>query len=203
MTTPPHFAEAVHLNQCQVINIRMAQRKQKRLEGESARAIAQKARRAKELSTISEIVDRNLTPEDEWRTIHPEHIEAIKTRLLGGDTLSNVCKGLGINHQSVTRYFHENKEELAEFLDWKAFGTHLMWDRLFEMIDDKEMSGQDKLFAFKVINAYSSKMNREVYGEHIKVDQNVTVQPVSMPDWSFGQVIDAKPLDTDDPDEDE
>ena len=78
-----------------------------------------------------------------------------------------------------------------------------MWDRLFEMIDDKEMSGQDKLFAFKVINAYSSKMNREVYGEHIKVDQNVTVQPVSMPDWSFGQVIDAKPLDTDDPDEDE
>lgn len=180
----------------------MAQKKQKPLEGENARSIAQKARRARELSAISEIADQNLNPTDAWRAILPEHIEAIKTRLIGGDTLSNVCRAMGIDEASATRHFHENEEELVRFLGWKAFGTHRMWERLIDMIDDKEMSGSDKMFAFKVINAYTGKINPEVYGEHVKHDMNVTVQPVAMPDWSFGQVIDAKPIEGD-PDEDE
>lgn len=177
----------------------MAQRKQKQLEGPSAQAIAQRARRAKELSTISEIADQNLNPTDGWRTILPEHIEAIKTRLLGGDTLSNACRGLGINEASVTRYFHENKDELKDFLDWKAHGTHRMWDRLIDMIDDKEMSAGDKMFAYKVINSYTGKINRPVYGESVQVDQNVTVSAPVMPDWFFGSVVDGKLTDDSDP----
>jgi len=179
----------------------MAQRKQKQLEGISAASVAQKARRAKELAAISEMADANLNPADKWRTVRPEHIEAIKTRIIGGDTLSNICRALGINEASFTRHAHENPELLKEYLDWKAFGTHAMWDRLFGMIDNTEMSGQDKLFAFKVINAYTGKINRDVYGEHAKVDHNVTVQPVQMPDWVYGQVIDVPPEG--DPDESE
>lgn len=177
----------------------MAQRKQKQLEGPSAQAIAQRARRAKELATISEIADQNLNPTDGWRTILPEHIEAIKTRLLGGDTLSNACRGLGINEQSVTRYFHENKEALGEFLDWKAHGTHRMWDRLIDMIEDNSMSAGDKMFAFKVINAYTGKINRPVYGDQIKVDQTVTHTTPVMPDWFFGSVVDGQLSGDDDP----
>jgi len=147
------------------------------------------------------MADKNLLPEDGWRTIHPEHIEAIKTRIIGGDTLPNICRALGINEASFTRHAHENPELLKEYLDWKSFGTHALWDRLFGMIDNTEMNSADKMFAFKVINAYTGKINRDVYGEHQKVDHNVTVQPVSMPDWSFGQVIDVKPIE-DNPDAD-
>ncbi len=163
----------------------MAQKKTPRLEGSSARSVAQKARRAKELSTISELADQNLTPSDGWRTIHPEHIEAIKTRVIGGDTLPNVCRALGINEQSVTRYLHENKEALTEYLDWKSFGTHAMWDRLIDMIPDKTMSPTDKMFAYKVINSYTGKINREVYADGFRVDSNVAVS-VSMPQWGLG-----------------
>jgi hypothetical protein len=182
----------------------MAQKKTKQLEGQNARSVAQKARRARELSKISELADANLTPADEWRSIRPEHIEAIKTRIIGGDTLPNICRALGINEQSFTRHAHENPELLKEYLDWKSFGTHALWDRLFGMIDDTVMSGQDKMFAFKVISAYTGKINPDIYGERSKVDHNVTVQPVAMPDWSFGQVIDVKPIeDKTDPDDDE
>lgn len=163
----------------------MAQRKTPRLDGPSAASVAQKARRARELSTISDLADKNLTPSDGWKTIRPEHIEAIKTRLIGGDTLSNVCRGLGINEASVTRYFHENKEALTEFLDWKAMGTHLLWDRLFDMIYDTNMSSTDKMFAFKVTNAYTGKINRPVYGENVQHDHAVAVN-VSMPSWTYG-----------------
>ncbi|UYY77509.1 hypothetical protein [Sphingomonas sp. R1] len=160
----------------------MAQRKTQQLEGQSAASIAQKARRSKELATISEIADQNLNPTDGWKTILPEHIEAIKTRLIGGDTLSNACRGMGINEQSVTRYFHENKEALREFLDWKSFGSHIMWDRLIDMINNLEMSPSDKMFAFKVINAYTTKINREVYGEKVQMEV-VQHQPVIL-DWN-------------------
>lgn len=183
----------------------MAQRKTTQLEGPSALAIAQRARRAKELSTISELADQNLNPTDEWRTILPEHIEAIKTRLIGGDTLPNACRGLDLDQASVTRYFHENKEALVEFLDWKSFGSHRMWDRLIDMIDDKDMTSTDKMFAFKVINAYTAKINRPVYGDSVNLHQtgNITI---AAPQWMFGAPISEQVIDTDfteDPDTEE
>jgi hypothetical protein len=148
---------------------------------------------------VSLLADQNLNPTDGWKTILPEHIEAIKTRLIGGDTLSNVCSGLGINEASVTRYFHENDEALADFLKWKAHGTHKMWDRLIDMIDRKDMSPTDKMFAYKVINSYTGKINRDVYGDQVKVDQTVTVTTPVMPDWFFGNVVDGQLTDDSDP----
>lgn len=177
----------------------MGNRKTKQLEGESAYRVAALARHSKGLAKVKELADQNLNPTDGWRTILPEHIEAIKTRLIGGDTLSNACRGLGINEASVTRYFHENKEALKDFLDWKTHGTHRMWDRLIDMIEDKEMTAGDKMFAFKVINAYTSKINRPVYGESVQVDQNVTVTAPVMPDWFFGSIVDGQLSDKDDP----
>lgn len=177
----------------------MSQRKTKQLEGDSALRISRLARHKESLAKISEIAEANLNPLDGWRTVLPEHIEAIKTRLLGGDTLGNVCKGLGINEQSVTRYFHENKEARAEFLDWKAYGTHRMWDRLIEMIDDKTVSASDKEFAYKVINSYTTKINRQDYGNQPIVDQSVTINTPVMPDWFFGSVVDGQLGDDSEP----
>lgn len=151
----------------------MAQRKQQQLEGENKRSIAQKARRARELSAISELADQNLATTDEWRVLLPEHLAAIKFRLLGGDTLGNICRELGIERGVVCNYIYEHPEYAREVLDFKAFGAHSLYERLLEMIDDKEMSASDKLFAYKVISNYAPKINRETYGDKVQVEHTV------------------------------
>lgn len=160
----------------------MAQRKQKQLEGSSAQAIAQRARRASELALISDIADQNLLPTDSWRTILPEHIEAIKTRLLGGDTLNNICRKLGINRASAVRFFHENNEMLEQYLAWKAFGTHALYENLLDLPFDDTMSDNDKMLYYKVVSNYAPKINRKDYGDKVQVD-HVQHQPVII-DWN-------------------
>lgn len=148
----------------------MAQRKQKQLTGESANAIAQRARRDSELALIAEIADKNLIPTDEWRTILPEHIEAIKTRLLGGDTLRRTCRKLGLDPACVTRHMHENPELLAQYLDWKAFGTHALYENLLDLPFDNTMTDADKMLYYKVVSNYAPKINRPVYGDKVQMD---------------------------------
>lgn len=160
----------------------MAQRRQKQLEGESAAAIAQMARRDRELATIAQIADDNLNPRDEWRTVLPQHIEAIKTRLLAGDTLGRVCKRLGINRASVVRHFHENSALLEQYLAWKAFGSHQLYENLLDLPFDPTMSDPDKMLYYKVVSNYAPKINREVYGDKVQMDV-VQHQPVII-DWN-------------------
>ena len=155
----------------------MAQRKTKQLSGQSAQAIAQQARRASELQTISDIADANLLPRDSWRTVLPEHIEAIKTRLLGGDTLSQVCRKLGIDRASVVRFFHENDDMLTQYLEWKAFGAHALYENLLDLPFDDSMSDADKMLYYKVVSNYAPKINRPVYGDKVQHDV-VQHQPV-------------------------
>lgn len=177
----------------------MAQRKTKQLEGQSAASIAQQARRAGELAKISEIVDANLNPTDAWRTVHPEHIEAIKTRLIGGDTLNNVCKGLGIDRASVLRHLHENKDLKKEYLEWRAMGAHALYDNLLDLPFDDTMRDADKMLYYKIVANYAPKVNPEELGDRVKVDQNVTVTTPVMPDWFFGNVVDGQLTDDSDP----
>lgn len=177
----------------------MAQKKMKQLDEPSKASIAQKARRAAELKAISEIADQNLAITDEWRSLLPEHLEAIKVRLVAGDTLGNICRALGLDRGHVCSYVYHNPEFAREYLAFKEFGAHAMWDRLLEMIDDKDMSAGDKMFAYKVINSYTSKINRPVYGESVQVDQNVNITAPVMPDWFFGNVVDGQLSDNSDP----
>ncbi len=183
------------------LNTLMAQRKTEQLEGGNKRSVAQKARRAKELRSISELADANLAVADAWRVIRPEHLEAIKLRLVAGDTLGNICRELGIERGVVCQYVYEHPEFAQEYLAFKEFGTHAMWDRLLEMIPDTTMSSADKMFAYKVINSYTSKINRTTYADGLRVDQNVAVS-VSMSQWGLGgPVIDGNVIE--DPDQDD
>lgn len=154
----------------------MAQRKQKQLTGPSARSIAQLARQDRDLAKVAEIADANLNPTDEWRTVLPEHIEAIKTRLLAGDTLGRVCRRLGINRASVVRHIHEHPDLLEQYLAWKAFGTHQLYENLLELPFDDSMSDADKMLYYKVVSNYAPKMNRRDYGDKVQVEHSV-VEP--------------------------
>lgn len=140
------------------------------------------ARRASELSLISDIADQNLLPTDAWRTVLPEHIEAIKTRLLGGDTLSSVCRRMGIDRASVVRFFHENDDMLRQYLDWKAFGTHALYENLLDLPFDSTMSDNDKMLYYKVVSNYAPKINRQDYGDKVQMD--VVQHPPVIIDWN-------------------
>jgi hypothetical protein len=170
----------------------MAQRKTSQLEGESKRSIAQKARRARELKTISDLADENLAVTEEWRVLRPEHHAAIKLRLLGGDTLRKVCRDLGIEPGVVSQYIYDNPEYASEINSYRTFGAHQMYDRLVDMIEDTSMSPQDKMFAYKVISHLAPRLNREDYGDHVKVDQTLNVTAPVIPDWFLGNVVDGQ-----------
>lgn len=177
----------------------MAQRKITEPQGENRRSIAQKARRAKELNAISKMADENAAVTDEWRVLLPEHMVAIKVRLLNGDTLGNACRDLGIERGVVNQYVFDNPEFAREILAFKAYGAHGLYERLIEMIDDDTMSASDKMFAYKVISNYAPKINKEVYSDSIQVDQTVTHNTPVMPDWFFGNVVDGQLSDGSDP----
>jgi hypothetical protein len=177
----------------------MAQRKTQQLDGESKRSVAQKARRARELKTISDLADENLALTDEWRTLLPEHHAAIKLRLLGGDTLRSICRSMGIEPGVVSQYIYDNPEYAAEINSYRTFGAHQMYDRLVDMIDDPSISPSDKMFAYKVISHLAPKLNRDDYGDQVRVEQSVTVTTPVMPDWFFGSVVDGQLTDDSDP----
>lgn len=177
----------------------MAQRKLESLQGENKRSIAQKARRARELQTISDLADDNLAITDEWRVLLPEHHAAIKLRLLGGDTLRKVCRDLGIEPGVVSQYIYDNPEYAQEINSYRTFGSHQMYDRLVDMIEDTTMSPADKMFAYKVISHLAPRLNREDYGDQMRVEQTVTVTTPVMPDWFFGNVVDGQLTDENDP----
>lgn len=177
----------------------MSQRRNPPLEGQSARTIAQLARHSTRLAKVSEIADKNLAPTDAWRTVLPEHIEAIKTRLIGGDTLTGVCRVLGLDRANVLRHFHENKELLRDFLDWKAAGAHMLYENLLELPFDDSMRDADKELYRKIVSNYAPKINRDVYADNIRVEQTVTVTTPVMPDWFFGNVVDGQLTDENDP----
>lgn len=177
----------------------MAQRRQKLLDEPSANSIAQKARRAKELATISEIADANLTPSDGWRTVLPEHIEAIKTRLIGGDTLGNVCRGMGLDRANVLRHFHENPALMKEHLAWRATGAHALYDDLLELPFRTDMSAADKLLYYKIVSNYAPKINRDIYTDSPLVNQSVTINAPVIPNWFLGNVVDGQLSDDSEP----
>lgn len=177
----------------------MAQKKMAQLEGENKRSVAQKARRARELKTISEMADANLADTEQWRTLLPEHLVAIKYRTLGGDTLGNICRDLGIPRAAVCNYIFDNPAYAKEWRSFRAFSSHMMYDDLVEMIDNKEMSPGDKMFAYKVISHLAPRLNPEDYSETTKLDQSVTINTPVMPDWFFGSVQDGQLSDGSDP----
>ena len=114
------------------------------------------------------MADANAAVTEQWRTLLPEHMVAIRVRLLNGDTLGNACRELGIERGVVNQYVFDNPEFAREILAFKAYGAHSLYERLIEMIDDKEMSASDKMFAYKVISSYAPKINKEVYSDTVK-----------------------------------
>lgn len=118
---------------------------------------------------------------------------------MGGDTLGNICRDLNIPRAAVCNYIFDNPEYAKEWRSFRAFSSHMMYDDLVEMIDNKDMSASDKMFAYKVISHLGPRLNPEDYSDTVKVDQKVSVAAPIMPDWFFGNVIDGQLSDDSEP----
>lgn len=182
----------------------MAQKKLPKLDMASKRAIQYAAKTQEGSKALADLATQNLAESDTtaWRRVSEEHKEIICYRVRGGELLSSVCRAIGIDPNVI-----RNLAALDEDFDVRlaaacAQGQHAQVERLYEIPYDLTLSDARAKLLSDNIKWIAGRSNRKAYGEHLKVDQNVTVQPVAMPDWSFGQVIDVKPIEGD-PDEDE
>lgn len=180
----------------------MAQKKQKPLSASEKISLTMKAKHREQIAAIAEEADRNLQlkPTETWRTLTEEHKETVLFRCYGGDSVKQVCNELGISPGLINMAAYRDPEGFGKELALaREHGDHTQADSLLDIPFRTDMSDASKKLLFEGIKFLVSRRSRDTYTEHLKVDQNVTVQPVAMPDWSFGQVIDVTPGE-DDPD---
>jgi len=154
-------------------------------------------------SVLDEMVLNNIYMEDgeTYRTLNREMKNHVLSVLANGGTVTQAAEQLGVSKGVIGMARHIDDEFKKEYdLARKAGAGHLV-DRIREIPRDDTLTDARAKLEFDALKWIASRYDRTDFGEHVKVDQNITVQPVSIPDWSFGQVIDVKPED--DPDETE
>ena len=155
-------------------------------------------------SIVDDLVLNNIYMEDgeTYRTLNREMKNHVISVLANGGTVTQAAAQLGVSKGVINMARHIDDAFKEEFYLARKAGAAALADRIREIPRDETLSDARAKLEFDALKWIASRYDRTDYGEHIKVDQTVTVQPVAMPDWSFGQVIDAKPIEGD-PDEDE
>ncbi len=170
-------------------------------------SITLKAQHSSRIKSIRKEADKKLAlkPTESWRSLTAEVKEVILYRLYGGDTVKSVCELLDISPGLINMAAYQDPDGFGkELAIARANGSFTQADMLLDIPYDDTMSSSDKKLLSDNIKYFISRMNRDAWGEHIKVDQNVTVQPVQMPDWSWGQTIEGQVISRDtDPDVEE
>lgn len=181
----------------------MAQKKLPKLDLSSKKALYDAARTLEGSKALAALADRNLAESDTnaWRTISEEHKEIICYRIRGGELLTTICRSLGIDPGSIRNLAARDDEFDHKLAAACAQGQHAQVERLYEIPYDSTLSDARAKLLSDNIKWIAGRSNRKAYGEHFQVDQTVTVQPVQMPDWSWGQTIEGQVITrSDDPD---
>ncbi|WP_188063751.1 hypothetical protein [Sphingobium sp. KCTC 72723] len=183
----------------------MAQKKLTPLDEPSKRAIHCAAKTAEGSKVLAALADRNLAESevDGWRKISLEHREIILFRIRGGELLTSVCRSIGVNPGSVRNLAAMDDEFDKNLAAACAQGQHAQVERLYEIPYEDGLSDAMKKLLSDNIKWIAARSNRKAYADSSSVDHNVTVQPVAMPDWSFGSIPGTIIEDQSDPDEEE
>lgn len=182
----------------------MAQKKQTRLSTKEKLSLAQKAKQTERLGDLAKLVDSNLAtkPTESWRTLTEDHKEIVLFRLAAGDTVAHVAQQMGISPGLIYMARHLDEEFAKRYALARKAGADALVDRIREIAHDDTLSDARAKLESDNLKWIAARTSRQEYGEHVQVDQNVTVQPVQMPDWVFGQVIQGQIISGDDPTED-
>lgn len=184
----------------------MAQKKLPKLDKPSKRAIHCAAKTEAGSKALAELADRNLAESDTnaWRKISQEHKEIICYRIRGGELLTSVCRSIGLDPGSVRNLAAMDEEFDLALAAACSQGQHAQVERLYEIPYDSTLNDARAKLLSDNIKWIAGRSNRKAYGEHVKVDQDITVQPVNMPNWTFGQTIEGEIVEPEsDPDTEE
>lgn len=165
-----------------------------------------KAQHLARKSILDQLVLDNLYTADgeDYRTLTREMKQFVVSVLAAGGTVTQAAEKLGIGKGVVAMARQLDDDFKSEYdLARRAGAGHLV-DRMREIPRDETLSDARAKLEFDALKWIASRYDRTDYGEHVKVDQTVTVVPVQMPTWSFGipTAIDGEVID-DDPDGDD
>lgn len=182
----------------------MAQKKLPKLDEPSRRAIHCAARTIEGTKALGELADKMLAESDTnaWRTISEEHKEIILYRIRGGELLTTVCKTLSLDPATVRNLAAMDEEFDRSLATAYTHGQHAQVERLYEIPFDTTLSDARAKLLSDNIKWIAARSNRKAFGDALQLDANVTVQPINMPQWSFGPVIEGQVI-KDDPDAEE
>lgn len=183
----------------------MAQKKLPKLDEQSKRAVHCAAKTIEGSKTLAELADKNLVESDTnaWRVISEEHKEIILYRIRGGELLTGICKTIGINPGTVRNLAAMDKEFDIALAAACEQGQHAHVERLYQIPYDTTLSDARAKLLSDNIKWIAGRSNRKAFGETVTVDATVTVQPVQMPDWTFGAAIEGQVIEDDRPDEED
>lgn len=166
-------------------------------------AATQRAQHLVRKSILNDLVLNNIYTEDgeDYRSLTREMRQHVISVLANGGTVTQAAEQLGVT-KGVIAMARQNDDEFKKEYDLarRAGAGHLV-DRIREIPRDTTLSDARAKLEFDALKWIASRYDRTDYGEHSQIDHNVTVQPVQMPNWSFG-VIDAEVIKGD-PDEEE
>ena len=101
--------------------------------------------------------------------------------------------GLGLEPATVYMAAFKDKEGFgADLKDAREHGQHALADMMLDLPYDKTMSASDKRLAFDAAKYLTKTRNRAEYGDKVELSGQIDTN-VALPNWAFGQVIDATP----------
>lgn len=142
---------------------------------------------------IKQMADENLSPTDRWKLLGPEMKAIILYRCHGGETVKSVCRDLGLEPATVYMAAFKDKEGFgADLKDAREHGQHALADTMLETPFRTDLNSQDKRLLFDACKFLTKTRGRETYGDKVELSGQVDTN-VALPNWAFGQVIDAAP----------
>jgi len=172
----------------------MGRKKEMSLSTREKLSLTQKAKQTERLGDLAKMVDANLAtkPNECWRSMTREHKEVVLYRLQAGDTVKHVCDQLGISPGVVYMARHYDDQFKEDYHKARIAGAEALTDAIRDIHLDATLSDARAKIASDNYKWLAARLNRDEFGDHMKVDQNVTVQPINMPQWSFGPIIEGQ-----------
>lgn len=156
-------------------------------------------------SILDQLVLDNLYLNDgeDYRKLTREMKQYVICVLAAGGTVTQAADQLGVGKGVINMARQLDKDFREEYDLARRAGSNALVDRMREIPRDATLTDARAKLEFEALKWTASRYDRTDWGEHSTIDHNVTVQPVAMPEWSFGSVPGTIIEDQSDPDEEE
>lgn len=139
--------------------------------------IAQTQESYKTLATVAD--DKLATGRTQAITV--EQREALLVRIIGGEFLGSACAALGIKAGNVRQLAYQNDEFGSRLSQAYSHGMYALAEELLDIPYDDNLSDAAKRLKSDNIKWLASRLNRNVFGDNVKVEHTHRVEPIVLP----------------------